>query len=306
METRPGAHQTDDAVGGEPSVLKDVLGHIVEVSALRTKLLLLATFAMVFGGACQTSSNSVSAPSIWDSVRSSGELKVCLADGKPYQSKNPSSGQWEGISVDYMKGWADALGVKLTPVDSTWTTIVAGLQAHKCDMATGLNLTVTRSLSVVFGDPSIDSHVDFALFPDKVPARTWDQLNDSKYTICVAQGSAEDSQITDLNPKAQILRLPSFSECQLALQSGKVQAAADDWSGNVAFINANPSAGLKIVIPNPAIGLQASGTAIPMGYRWEDMASFNVYTRNWIDSGQRNATLAKWQLGAEQNYAVTP
>jgi ABC-type amino acid transport substrate-binding protein len=271
----------------------------------RLALPVLLAAAVFLAGACgSSSSNQAGAPSLWDQVKKNGDLRVCFADAAPYQTKNAGTGQWEGAFVDYLKGFADVLGVKMTSVDTQFSTMIAAVQSHTCDIGSGLNETNARSLATVFTIPNADTHIDFAIYPDKVPARTWDQLNVATNTVCVMQGSAQDSAFTALNPKTQILRLPDENSCRLAVTSGKAHAFADDWPGNGAVAAANPT--VKLIIPNPPIMKQAGGSVIPLGYRYEDLMALNVYTQNWIDSGQRDADFAKWKMGNEQNYAVGP
>lgn len=259
----------------------------------------LAVVALAGCGGAPTSSGSTS---LWEQVKSRGELHVCFAEAAPYQTKDSATGKWQGIFVDYLQGFADVLGVKMTPVDTQFSTMIASVQSHQCDIGSGLNETNARSLATVFTIPNADTHLNFAIFPEKNPARTWDELNDPKNTVCVMQGSAQDSAFTAFQPKVQILRLPDQSACRLALQSGKADSFADDWPGNVAFAQENQP--VKLIIPNPPMMKQVGGSVIPLGYRYEDLATLNVYTQNWIDSGTRDADFLKWKVGNELDYVA--
>lgn len=273
-------------------------------SRLRARTLLAVAMVAIAacGGNTATPATGTTTGSLWSEVQSRGELRVCFADAAPYQSKDASSGKWQGAFVDYLQGFADLLGVKMTAVDTQFSTMIAAVQAHQCDIGSGLNETNKRALATVFTIPNADTHINFAIIPDSTFARTWAELNDAKNTVCVMQGSAQDSAFTALKPNTTILRLPDQNSCRLALTSGKAQAFADDWPGNVAFAQSNPQ--IKLIIPNPPIMKQAGGSVIPFGYRYEDLAALNVYTQNWIDSGQRDADFAKWKMGNELDYVA--
>lgn len=268
--------------------------------------LLVAAAALSVAVAACGSSNSAKLPSLWEQVKSRGELKVCVADAEPYTFKN-DTGQWQGIWVDYLTGWAKTLNVKLTTVDSEFSTMIAAVQSGTCDLGAALNETSARALAAVFTIPFNNVHLNFAIQPDRTSAKTFEQLNDGKYTVCVAQGSAMDTSVTGLipAPKFQIQRLPDNSSCRLGLTSNKVDAFADDYISNAGFAKANQPA-IKLIIPQVAIMKQAGGTAMPFGYRYEDLLALNVYTQNFIDSGEQASVQAKWGLDDENEYAVQP
>ena len=75
--------------------------------------------------------------STMDQVRDNGVLRVGVTQAPPWYSKDIVSGEWTGgLGVSMGKAMAETLGVEFEPVEVTWGTAVAALQAF---MARGGN-----------------------------------------------------------------------------------------------------------------------------------------------------------------------
>ncbi len=98
--------------------------------------------------ACQSSDDSstdTGPKSLISQIKQSGELRVGFASAQPWQFKDPTSGEWQGVFVDVMADWAKTLDVKFVPVATTWDNIIAGLQAGQYDVGI-LTECTTRSI----------------------------------------------------------------------------------------------------------------------------------------------------------------
>src|SRR5262249_6076635 len=133
--------------------------------------------AVVLGAGQSQVSGQVGQKSLLKEIHDKGELRVGLALAEPHQFKDPASGEWEGIAVDMMKDWAKVLGVKFVPVDTSWDTMIPGLQASKYDIASALNRRPARALVVTFSIPYINDLGVFAVHKDKSKAHTWADIN---------------------------------------------------------------------------------------------------------------------------------
>jgi cyclohexadienyl dehydratase len=65
-------------------------------------------------------------------------------DYKPFTFLNPASHEYEGLDIDAAKLLADSLGVNLVLVQTTWPTLLKGLQENQYDLAMG---GITRTLA---------------------------------------------------------------------------------------------------------------------------------------------------------------
>src|SRR5688500_9703122 len=83
-------------------------------------------------------------------IRDRGELRVGVAPGEPWFFKDQRSGEWHGIGWGVAVALARELGVKPTPVETTWGNAVAGLQAGQFDVMFVLDATPQRALALDF------------------------------------------------------------------------------------------------------------------------------------------------------------
>ena len=260
--------------------------------------------AVVSASGSAAVASSPSTTSLLQQMVSRGELRVGLASAQPWQVQDPKTGQWNGVFVDLMRNWATVLGVKFVAVNTTWANMISGLQAGDYDVASSLNGTPARALSVVYSEPVVTDLATFSLYPAKLPGvTTWAQLNNSKDTICVQQGSAEDLGLTAIHPKAKMLRLPDENSCRLALQAGRASAFFDDWNGQGPFAKATP--GVKLLwAPTPIVD-EGIDEAIPPGYDdYATIQAMNIEISYFANSGLLAQSEAKWNLVNPLNYTI--
>ena len=105
------------------------------VTPVRTVLTLLVALAVFAAAAADAQERK----SLLKEIKDRGELRVGYATADPHSFKDSTSGQWKGIAVDIMEGWAQEMGVKHVAVDTSWDAMIAGLQAGKYDVAAALN-----------------------------------------------------------------------------------------------------------------------------------------------------------------------
>lgn len=89
-----------------------------------------------------------------DDVKNSGTMKVGFcAQYPPFESKNETTGQFEGFDVDLGKALAAEIGVKAEFVDAEWQGLLAGLKKGDYDMLiTCMSKSETRGENVNFSD----------------------------------------------------------------------------------------------------------------------------------------------------------
>ena len=251
----------------------------------RTRPLALALgILVVVASAC--SSGTAAQKSLIAEIQQRGSLKVGVAEAKPFSYKDGDT--WSGIFIDPLKDWATSLEVDVEFVPTTWENIVAGLQAHQYDVAAALNARPSRANTVTFSEPLMQSRGVYYVDPARTPARTWTELNDPKYSVCVSQGSAEDLALTNLNPDIEITRLPDNDACSLALLSGQVDAWKGDWTGAGTFLSEHDNLGM--IIPDPAQNGEGICYAIPFGYNYDDVQALNVEIDSYIQRGLLDKT----------------
>ena len=89
-----------------------------------------------------------------DAIMATGTLRVGLTgDYRPFSVKD-AAGAYSGLDVDMARNLADALGVKLEIVPTTWSTLLPDLTEGKYDIAMGgISITLARQKAAYFTQP---------------------------------------------------------------------------------------------------------------------------------------------------------
>jgi cyclohexadienyl dehydratase len=87
-----------------------------------------------------------------------GTLRVGMpGDYAPFAVRDPKDGAWQGLDVDVARAMAQALGVKLEIVKTSWAALMPDLLADKFDMASGgISVTLERQKTAFFSTPVIE------------------------------------------------------------------------------------------------------------------------------------------------------
>jgi polar amino acid transport system substrate-binding protein len=263
---------------------------------LFTLLAVLASLLLLTG----PSPASAQEKSLIKEIQQRGELRVGYAVADPHQFKDAASGQWKGIAVELMEEWAKELGVKHVAVDTSWETMIAGLQANKYDVAAALNRRPGRALAVTFSTPYMNDTGTFAVNRAKVKARTFEELDQKGTKVAVVLGTAEDKSLTRIAKNMELLRLPDQNEIRIAVQSGRAQALFDDISGNAKYAKENTKT-IRLIIPASPILVEGIAYAIRKGYSYDDIEALNIMVEDYINTAKLKAAEAKYGLpDAEQ------
>jgi polar amino acid transport system substrate-binding protein len=249
-------------------------------------MLAAAVLAIGLAGAARAQEQE----NLWREVQSAGVLRCGAAIAPPHVMRDPKTGEYSGTFVDLCREFGEkVLQVKVEMVDTTWDSIVAGLQAKKWDISLALNRTPTRALAIAFTEPAWQYQISLvsATANPKVPA-SWKSLADFDkpgVTIAVMSGTAQEHSLSDQVKNATLMRLPDSDGTRLALSSHRADVLADDADSNATFTALNKG-GWKTDLPDPAISKQG----IAFGLRREtaptDIEAFNVFLDEKLATGE--------------------
>ena len=222
-------------------------------------------------------------------VIASGELRIGVAQSPPWFFKTSSEAEWTGVGVSMGKAMADALGVKLKYVETTWGNAVAALQANQMDLMFILDATPQRALAVDFPAAPTIYYAMAVMHNKDFKVSTWDALNTPDVSIAVAQGTAIDSFISRTMPKANIQRFAGQAEAVAAFQSGRTNLVA---MFHPALISFRQKLGYgEITLPTPVFASASSVGVRRMADKsfldWVSTAVAFYYntgqTQNWYE-----------------------
>lgn len=195
-----------------------------------------------------------------DEVKRRGSLRVGVTQAPPWYSKDPATGEWSsGVGVTIGKAMATKLGVKFEPVEVTWGTAVAALQANKIDIMFVLDASPERVAAVDFPKTPLLYYSLAVLARDDLSVQAWDDLNKDSIKISVPQATAMERYLTENVSKASIQRFPGNTEAIAAFQSGRVDAVC---LFHPPLLVARQKLGYgKIVVPKP---VKSNSTSAPV------------------------------------------
>ena len=218
--------------------------------------------------------------STWQRIMESKKLRVGAAPAEPWYFKDttPSTAPgavkvgnavWRGVGPAVGKELAEAMGVELEIVETTWGNAVAGLQAGQFDVMFLLDGTPKRALAVDFVPVPLLWYPVVVLGKEDLKIQAWRELNDPKHKIGTVLGSSMDQFFTKNASRATVSRFQNNNELLAAFQAGRVDG----------IVVVGPYAELararinmgKVWVPKPAAAL-AAGTAIryDVDTRWKD------------------------------------
>lgn len=213
------------------------------------------------------------AQSTMDTVKERGTLRVGVMQAPPWFYKDPAGDEWTGVGASVGKAMAETLGVEFEPVEVTWATSIAALQAGKIDVQFVLDATPKRALAVDFPSQPLLYYALAVLADEDLTISAWQDLNKEGMKLSVSKGTTMEAYIKKHLPNAEILSFPGNAEALAAFQSGRVNAVVL-FHPPLITMRKNVGRG-QIVIPTP---IRASASSA--GVRKEDDKTF----RDWVNT----------------------
>lgn len=232
-------------------------------------------------------------------VRRRGSLRVGVTQAPPWYSKDPRTGEWNaGVGVSLGKAMAAALGVRFEPVEVTWGTAVAALQANRIDIMYVLDATPERAQAVDFPRAPLLYYSLAVLAKDDLAVRTWEDLNKPEVRIAVPQATSMDRFLTANVAKAAIQRFPGNTEAIAAFQAGRVEAVC---LFHPPLIAARQRLGTgRIVVPQPTQS-NASSAAVRKGD-----AAFLAWVDARVEEYYRTRQIQTWYEEFLTGFGLDP
>ena len=236
-------------------------------------------------------------------IKSAGELRIGVAPGDPWYFRDPSSGTWSGLGVLLGEQVAKDMGVKMTPVETTWGNSVAALQAGQIDAMFVLDATEERKKAIDFPTNPLLWYAQGVLAKDGLVVKNWADLDKPEVRIGVALGTATDRDLTVRLPKAKIERFTNTDETIAAFMSGRVDAIG--FYHPALVIAYSKIRRGKVQVPQPVVALPTS-----VGIRREADTGFrdqlNTSIGNLYASGQTQVLYGRYLKTKGIDAATVP
>jgi len=260
---------------------------------MRSKALMISALGalVVFGAAPATRAAD---DNLLQTVKDRGVMRVCDVDYAPWNIKNPATNQWEGINVDLLGLVAGMLKVKLEHVDATWATVIPSMTTGKCDFAgAGLFITPARAELVTFTRSFATDGISLFVAANS-PAKTVEDLDKPGKTIVVRSGGFEETVAKALFKQATVKTLTADQAGIILLEiaSGRADAGAGGYYGNLAFLKANPNVKARLLSDDLLSKTSIAYAVPPRQYFFRDW--LNAVLLNLEENGKLKEVLAKW------------
>ena len=226
---------------------------------------------------------------VLDRIRNSGELRVPVMVGEePGYIRDRDTGEWSGFYMEFANELAEVLGVKVTPVETTWGNLAADFQANKIDIAFGLNPNPKRGLVVDYLSVPLFTDAWAIVTKPGFEKKTWAELNDPSVRLVVQKGGTMQVVAESLTPKATISVVEDRPLGVMELQASRADAMI------VAIFDAVQIAKQingQITLPTPMLLNPAT-----IGLRREEgNEGYANWLTNWVNQ-QRALGLAQGKL----------
>jgi len=227
-----------------------------------------------------------------------GELLVGFEAGYMPFEMTDQKGDFVGFDIDVAKEMAKAMGVKFTPVNTSWDGIISSLLTKKFDLImSGMTVTQERNLKINFADPYIT--IGQTILLNKKHGKTvksYKDLNNAKYIVTSKLGTTGEQATKRLMPKANYKSFETESEASLEVLNGKADAFVYDLPYCVAFM-AQQGVGKLIFLDQP-FTYEPLAWAVRKGdpdfLNW-----LNNFLRQFKNDGRYDSLYDKWIKGTD-------
>jgi polar amino acid transport system substrate-binding protein len=228
-----------------------------------------------------------------------GELRVAVQSGAAPYAFVDKNGNQAGSMIDFTKGMADAMGVKLTVLDYDWDGLIPALLSGKADvLAADMTPTLKRALMVTFTDPWI--YVQPCIFTSTGASyQTLEDVNKPGVTVGVLLGSTGEAIAKKYLPNATIKSYKGGGRMIVqALTAGHVDAGVNDDLAVLTVLPDFPPNSIRLLDKRLGQGKDPLAFAVRPDsvnlWQW-----INLYFATIRANGEYDKNIAYWMEGID-------
>lgn len=197
---------------------------------------------------------------------------------KPFEYKNPDSGEMEGFDIDLMKEIAKEAGFKVEFETMQFDGLIAGMQSGRYPIGiAGISITEEREKTIDFSIPYYDSGL-ILMVPKDSKIKSIDDVDGKK--VGTRQGSTSQAYLKD-NTDAEVEAFPGIVNAYMDVKKGRLDAALYDLPNVLSFIKDNGED--KVKTTGDLLEGQSYGIAFPKDS--ELVEDVNKALQTLIDNG---------------------
>ncbi len=228
-----------------------------------------------------------------DAIMAKGTLRVgTTGDYRPFSYLNPESKQYEGLDIEMAQSLAQALGVKLELVPTTWANLMKDFEADKFDAAmSGVSVTLDRAKKGYFTIPLMrEGKTPIARCTDKGKFETLADIDKPEVRVIVNAGGTNEKFARANLKKANIEVWKDNVTIFKQIADGKADLMMTDSSETLYQQKLNPQ--LCAVHPDKPFDFAEKA------YWLQRDIAFKEFADQWLhlqmENGGYNTIFAKW------------
>ncbi len=238
---------------------------------------------------------SLASASTLDEIMKSGTLKVGTTGDFPgWSFMNPETSEYEGYDIDVAMKLAEDMGVEVEFVATDWKNLVSGVVANKYHMTSSASITAKRAITAGYSNSYYGTGtVAMVLSKNKDKISSWDQINNSNYSVAVTLGTVFENEATKSFPDAKIIAVEAPAREYQEVLSGRADVSLTSKVDAMKLVQLYPE--LSIVNLDEPKNAKLFAILLPRG----DQEWIN-FVNHWIadqkNKGFFNQTAAKFGL----------
>lgn len=181
------------------------------------------------------------------------------ANFKPFEFKDPETGEMKGFDIDLMKAIADEAGFNVEFKTMQFDGLITGMQSGRYPLAiAGISITEERKKSIAFSDPYYDSGLILMVHSDNEEIKSIDDVDGKK--VGVKTGSTSENYLKT-NTDAEVQAFPDIINAYMDVKNGRSDASLYDLPNVKYYIQQSGEGKLKTV--GDVLEGQSYGIAMP-------------------------------------------
>ena len=238
---------------------------------------------------------NLASASTLDEIMKSGTLKVGTTGDFPgWSFMNPETSEYEGYDIDVAMKLAEDMGVEVEFVATDWKNLVSGVVANKYHMTSSASITAKRAITAGYSNSYYGTGtVAMVLSKNKDKISSWDQINNSDYSVAVTLGTVFENEATKSFPDAKLIAVEAPAREYQEVLSGRADVSLTSKVDAMKLVQLYPE--LSIVNLDEPKNAKLFAILLPRG----DQEWIN-FVNHWIadqkNKGFFNQTAAKFGL----------
>ena len=176
-------------------------------------------------------SSASHAEAVLDRIRQLAELRVCIwPDYYGVTFRNPHTLALQGIDIDLSRAFAQDLGVNLTYVDSSFTSLVDDLKSDRCDIGMfAVGILPQRAEKIAFSEPYLRSGIYGITTKSQRVIRDWDHVDRPGVLVGVQAGTFMEPVMRERLKQAKLVVVQPPLLRERELQAGRIDVFMTDY-----------------------------------------------------------------------------